>query len=254
MKPGAFLVTGGTSGIGAAIARTLVQGGHRVGIVARSEPEPPFDWLQADLADGDGTTAAIRSWLERIDRPANGLVLCAADYGVAPRHPLMSSHLAEFDGLCTVNLRSQVVVLSAMLPSLMGRPRSVILAITSDAAFAPAPGRALYAATKAGSLALLASLAEELTDSGVSVIKAFPRSQVRTPGLEARRPPGFVFEGYASPNIFEPIATHLASTLGQGMNGSVLVIDNHGVWQEVAMVACGTGKATSRSASNCSLR
>lgn len=237
MTAGAFLVTGGSSGIGAAMAGALLHSGRRVGIVSRSEPRLGHcaDWLRADLADAQATAASLTAWTRAIDDAVDGLILSAVDYGIAPRHPLVASDLAEFDRLWAVNLRSQFAVLSTLLPILVARPRAVILAISSTAALEPAPGRALYAATKAGSLALLRSLAEELEDTGVSVVQALPLNQVCTAGIEARRPPGFDFKGYATPAIFEPIALHVAATLGGGMNGSVLSIDDLGAWSEIGM-------------------
>jgi len=245
MKPGAFLVTGGSSGIGAAIARQLAVTGRRVGVISRTgepkaqdawgAPDPKVDWIEANLADAVATGAAVATWSARINHAIDGLVLSAVDYGFPPRHPILSSTLAEFDRLWMVNLRSQFVMLSLVLPALVARQRAVILTISSSAALGAAPGRAMYGATKAGSLALFRSLAEELGSTGVSVIQALPQNQVKTPGIQARRPQGFAFEDYDTPSIFEPLTKHMQATLGAGMNGAILSIDSSGHWHDIML-------------------
>jgi NAD(P)-dependent dehydrogenase (short-subunit alcohol dehydrogenase family) len=245
MSPPSFLVTGGSSGIGAAIAAQLAASGGRVGILSR-QPRPlgehgdgaigPQEWIRVDLCDDGALRTALASWLSQVPH-LDGLVLSAVDYGDGPRHPVTDSSLAEFDRLHAVNLRAQFVLLSILLPALMARPRAFILGVSSLSAVLPAPGRALYAASKAGSLALLRGLADELEGAGVAVIQAAPENQVVTPGLRARRPAGFAFTGYDRPEIFQPLAAHLATTLGDGMNAQILTVDGQGGWTAAAVGA-----------------
>lgn len=244
MSPGAFLVTGGSSGIGAVIAMKIASAGHHVGIVGRRSlrdhgapdrvtPPGVVDWIEADLTQGPETREAIQRWSNCLPRALDGVVLSAVSYGHGARHPFLETSLEEWDEILAVNLRGPFVVASAVLPTLLARPRAFILAISSIAAIEPAPGRTPYAASKAGALALFRGLAEELRETAVSLVQAMPRNQVVTPGLRARRPLNYSFEGYDSPDIFEPITAKLLAGLGNGFHGSVLAINSDGSWENL---------------------
>ena len=225
----AVLVTGGSRGIGAAMAAAVAATGRQVGVVSRRRP-PLGDWVEADLTDAAGTTAAIREWVSGLAEPLDGLVLSAVSYGRGGRHPVRETSLAEWDEVLAVNLRAQYVAVSAVLPDLLARPRALVLSVSSVAAIEPAPGRAHYAASKAGALAFFRALGEELRGTGVSVVQAMPRNQVATPGLRARRPPGFSFAGYDPPEVFDGFVAAALADLGAAFDGSVLVIDSDGRW------------------------
>jgi NAD(P)-dependent dehydrogenase (short-subunit alcohol dehydrogenase family) len=235
---GAILVTGGSSGIGAAMAATVAASGRRVGILSR-RPPPAGDWIRADLTDAAGSSAAIRAWLDGLAEPLDGLILSAVSYGRGGRHPVLETPLAEWDEVLAVNLRAQYVAVAAVLPALLARPRALVLSVSSVAALEPAPGRAHYAASKAGALAFLRALAEELDGTGVSVVQVLPRNQVATPGLRARRPPGFDFAGYDRPEVFAGVVRALLADLGRGLSGSVLAVDGEG-WQAIDQPAANT--------------
>jgi NAD(P)-dependent dehydrogenase (short-subunit alcohol dehydrogenase family) len=229
---GAVLVTGGSSGIGAAMAATAAGTGRRVGVLSRRRP-PLGDWVPADLTDAVGTTAAVRAWVRGLAEPLDGLVLSAVSYGHGRRHPVAETSLAEWDEVLAVNLRGQFLAVAAVLPELLARRRAVILSVSSVAALEPAPGRAHYAAAKAGALAFFRALAEELRDTGVSVVQVLPRNQVATPGLRARRPPGFSFAGYDQPEVFAGVTRAVLADLGAELAGSVVAVDSDGRWQKI---------------------
>lgn len=230
---GAVLVTGGSSGIGAAAATAAHDAGHRVGVVCRPGSSPPAgtDRIEADLADAAATTEAVQRWQNGLALPPAALVLSAVTYGPGTRHAVVESSLEAWDAIMAVNLRAQYVVTSAVLPGLLSRPSAVILSISSVAAVEPAPGRAAYAASKAGTYAFFRALAHELRDTGVAVVQAMPANQVVTPGLRARRPPEFPFTGYDSPDIFRPLVQELLATSGKGVDGALVTVDGDGGWR-----------------------
>jgi short-subunit dehydrogenase len=232
VSQGAILVTGGSSGIGAAIASTIRSTGRRVGVVSRQR-QPLDDWLDADLTDAAKTTAAIQAWTGGIAEPLDGLVLSAVSYGSGGRHPVRETPVEEWDEVLAVNLRAQYVAVSAVLPELVARPRALILSVSSIAAIEPAPGRAHYAASKAGALAFFRALAEELRGTSVSVVQVLPGNQVATPGLRARRPPGFSFAGYDPPEVFHAVVLEALADLGESFDGSILAVDGAGRWAEL---------------------
>ncbi|GLW46799.1 beta-ketoacyl-ACP reductase [Streptomyces sp. NBRC 14336] len=235
MTHGAILTTGGSRGIGAAIAATIASTGRRVGVLSRRPPpaemarHPLVDHIEADLTDAPSTNAAIRAWHD--GAPVDGLILSAVSYGHGPRHPVLATTVEEWDEVMAVNLRGQFVAVSAVLPELLTRPRALILAVTSVAALQPAPGRAHYAASKAGALAFFRALTEELSATHVSVVQVMPRNQVATPGLAARRPPGFAFEGYDPPTVFDPFVRTVLTDLGEKFDGALVTVDSDGHWE-----------------------
>lgn len=245
MTRGAILTTGGSSGIGAAIASTIASTGRRVGVLSRRWPpeadgawealarQPLVDRIEADLLDAPATSAAIGEWRRTIAEPVDGLVLSAVSYGYGPRHPVLDTTVAEWDEVIAVNLRAQFVVVSAMLADLLARPRAMILSVSSSAAIEPAPGRAHYAASKAGALALFRALAGELRDTNVSVVQVMPRNQVATPGLAARRPTGYTFDGYDPPTVFDRFVRAVLPDLGGGFDGLLVAVDSDGRWEEL---------------------
>lgn len=243
MSPGAVLMTGGTSGIGAAIASAVMATGRRVAVVSRRRPAPAdeeegtaapsplLDRVRADLTDARATGRAVHAWRERTAEPLDALVLSAVSYGHGARHPVLTTSIEEWDEVMAVNLRAQFVLVDAVLAELLARPRALILSVSSSAAIEAAPGRAHYAASKAGAFALFRALAEELRDTSVAVVQVMPVNQVATPGLKARRPPGFTFEGYDPPTVFDGFVRAALSDLGERFDGQVFRVDGGGLWE-----------------------
>ena len=234
MTRSAVLVTGGSSGIGEVMAGAAARLGRRVGVVSR-RPAPTsareVDWVRADLADAEDTASAVRGWVDAIAEPLDGVVLSAVSYGDGPRHPVAATPLAEWDEVIAVTLRSQYVVVSAVLPELLARPRAVIVSVSSIAAVEPAPGRAHYAAAKAGAYAFHRALAAELAGTGVAVVQVMPKNQVATPGLRPRRPAGYAFAGYDSPEVFSAFTERVLDDLGREFDGRTLIVDGDGNWE-----------------------
>ncbi len=216
------LVTGASSGIGAALARCFAAGGHDVVLVARREA--PLRDLAADLAAAHG----VRAWAQPADlarpeaagelaaamraarRPVDVLVNCAGVLDVGPFTGMAASRHRE---LIDLNVAAPTALLAHFLPPMLRRGRGRILNIASIAAFQPVPTLATYAATKAYLLSLTESLAEELQGAGVTVTALCP-GITATPMVDAagrarpalRRLPGIVVgdadavaaEGYAA--------------------------------------------------------
>lgn len=247
MRSESILITGGSSGIGASMAAAIASTGRRIAIVSRRRrpaasviacqwgPPERVDWIEADLAEADQVRTSVTDWCETLAEPPEGLFLCAASYGYGSRHSVLATSVDEWDQVLAVNLRAQYILVSIILPRLVSRRRGLIMSVTSSAALQAAPGRAHYAASKAGALALLRALAEELQDTGVSVVQVMPKNQVVTPGLKARRPPGYSFDDYDPPSIFSEFSKWALASPGHVLNGRVFVVDGDGGWEEVSV-------------------
>lgn len=160
------LVTGGTRGIGKAIAERLLADGWEVAVCGRTEPETP-------VASTDGRTAIfeaadIRSpevATELVDRVAarfGGLDLLVNNAGGSPKADLADSSLRLIERVVALNLLAPLYVARAaqavMRQQLDG---GQIVNIASISGQRPSPGTAAYGAAKAGLISATGSLAME---------------------------------------------------------------------------------------------
>jgi len=174
------VVTGGSSGIGLACGRMLVDSGYDVVLTARREGplREAADAIgarhvAADSADPDSFAPVIAA-CDRVD-----LLVHAA--GTMDGTFVRKESLATFDAIIRTNLRSAFVVSSAVLPVMPQGGRIVFL--SSSSAHAPQPGRAAYSASKAGLNAFAAAMAKEVDRDGVSV-HVVTTGPVATPMLD----------------------------------------------------------------------
>lgn len=223
------LVTGGSQGIGLAIARGCAAAGHAVTTLSRRPPTGSLalEHVACDLRDAAGVERALGR-LVRSSRPFDVLVHAAVAYGSDRRHPLTESTVEEWDAAMEVNARGLLLVLRQVLPAMVERQSGIVIGLSSDVAEAPGPNRIPYAASKAAAHAVLAGLAAELADSGIAVLELAPTAQVDTPGLRRRRPADFQPVGYASPECFVPSMLHLIDGDAKRHHGKCLWVDPEG--------------------------
>ncbi|HEU5421740.1 MAG TPA: SDR family oxidoreductase [Streptosporangiaceae bacterium] len=167
--PGAVLVTGGGTGIGAAVTRQLSAAGAQVAICGRrAEPlravaaQTGALSLTCDVADpGDveRLVATVTSELGRLD----GLVLNA---GVIFPGGVAELPAADFATMLAANLTGAFLVAKAALPALLASRGSVV-SVASVAALRAASDMGGYAATKAGLTMLTQSLAVDHAHQGL---------------------------------------------------------------------------------------
>jgi short-subunit dehydrogenase len=181
------LVTGGSSGIGAAVAARLAAGNAKVIVagrdraaterVARATGGEP---LVADLSTPDGPAGLAAA--------AGPVDLLVASAGAGWRGPFAEMPLGTLDELITVNLRAPLALTRALLPGMLTRGRGHVALIASIAGLTGVASESGYAATKAALVVFAESLRLELAGTGVGVTVISP-GVVDTPFFDRRGTP-----------------------------------------------------------------
>ena len=190
------LVTGSTSGIGAAIARTLAVAGatvvvsgrdaHRgnavVGQISAAGGQSHF--LAVDLA---GSYAELRAFVAAATESLGGHIdILVNNAGIYPATLTEELSDTDLDAMLAVNIRAPHVLVAAVAPAMADRGRGVIITIGSWMARVGSPFAAMYTATKAADEQLTRSWAAEYGPRGVRVNTVAPGVTL-TPGNESAR-------------------------------------------------------------------
>jgi NAD(P)-dependent dehydrogenase (short-subunit alcohol dehydrogenase family) len=170
------LVTGGSSGIGLALARMLREEGHELTLAAR-RPEPLGDAARelgaeavaANLADPDECVRVVATHADRFG--GMDVLVNSAGIGIGG---VIGDQATKAIGLqLDVNLRATLVVTREALP-LLRTSRGHVINLASIAGTIPTPGLAVYGATKAAVISLTNSLNREEADHGIRATAICP--------------------------------------------------------------------------------
>ena len=185
-KPGTALITGGSRGIGLAIARGLVREGVRVALVARGAEE--LETRRAELGGETVVVAGDISDAKEVDRIV-GVVrdafgdmpdLLVNNAGIFIPKPLDVLTGEEFERMMKLNLIAPFVLLRAILPTWKKQHRGHLITLGSVADRSIFPDNGAYSASKFGIRALHEVLRAETKGSGVRTTLVSP-SAVDTP-------------------------------------------------------------------------
>lgn len=163
------LITGGGTGIGAAVARRMAADGFAVCVAGR-RPEPlealaaeiGGHAVVADVADPAGPAAAVAGAVERFGR-LDALVCCA---GTGAGGTAVEQTLERWDRVLATNLTGVFLTCQAALPHLI-ETRGAIVTVASLAGLRAAPASVAYGASKAGAIMLTQCIAVDHGPQGV---------------------------------------------------------------------------------------
>lgn len=173
------IITGASSGIGAALARVLAAKGYQVGLLARraerldalkSELGDCAAVAQADVSQRHQVVAAIHQLADRLG-PVDLLI---ANAGVGHHTNLEPCNVEEIEEVIRVNLLGVVYAIEAVLPAMLQRHGGHLAAVSSLAAYKGMPGESAYCASKAAVSAFMEGLRIQLRDRGVWVTTICP--------------------------------------------------------------------------------
>jgi short-subunit dehydrogenase len=174
------IVSGGSSGIGLAIAIAAGRAGARLGLIARKIG--PLDDAAATIRDAGGVVATascdvtdmagVNDAVATIERSLGPVDVAIASAGIhREAWPLDAATACE---VIDINVNGTINLLAAVLPGMVARGQGVICGLASLAAVVGLPGNAAYCASKAAVVALLESLRLDCVPAGVRVTTAFP--------------------------------------------------------------------------------
>lgn len=225
------LVAGGTGGLGRAVSLLFLESGARVAVTWRNPKE--FEALESaageraaglrgvpvDVTDPKATKQLV----EQIVAEWGGLDAMVNTVGAyAGGVSLWETPPEVFDRMVNLNLRAGYALAQAVVPVLRARSRGAIVNVSAKAGWDHAAGASAYAASKAGALALMDSLAADLKGSGVRVNSILP-SIIDT---EANRKamPGADFSKWPKPEAIARVVLFLCSDDASVVHGAAIPV------------------------------
>ncbi len=191
------LVTGGSSGIGAAFAEGLMERGFRVyattrkgdGSVRRSPSGGFVRMIPLDVDDDASVARAVGLVLAEEGRI--GVLVCNAGFGIAGS--VEDTSVAEAKAQMETNFFGTYRVVDAVLPAMRKEGKGLVMAVGSVAGFISIPFQALYSCSKAATDMLLQAVASESRKFGIRCVlvqpgdtkTGFTASRVNTKGAES---------------------------------------------------------------------
>ncbi|MER5974500.1 SDR family oxidoreductase [Streptomyces sp. NPDC002055] len=171
-----IVITGASSGIGAATARLLSGQGHPLLLLARRLEKleelglPETLCRKVDVTDRDALRDAVREAEERFG-PADAIVNNA---GAMLLNRIADQDAEEWDRMIDLNVKGVLYGIRAVLPGMLARGRGTIINVSSVAGRKTFPNHTAYVGTKFAVHAMSENLREEVASSGVRVVTIAP--------------------------------------------------------------------------------
>ncbi|WP_419844978.1 SDR family NAD(P)-dependent oxidoreductase [Candidatus Poriferisocius sp.] len=189
-QPRVAIVTGGGSGIGAAVSRRLAADGAAVAVLDLND-----EWATAtataieadggsaiaiacDVADRTSIESGVDETVQKLGRPT----ILINNAGITPFGRFLDISRESFDQVMAVNLRGTFEFCQVVIPHMIEEGWGRIVNISSSSAQTGNFGHTHYSASKAAVIGLTRSLAKEFGHKGITV-NAVPPSFIETPSL-----------------------------------------------------------------------
>jgi 2-deoxy-D-gluconate 3-dehydrogenase len=236
------VVTGGSKGIGKAVALALAEHGADVAVAARGEEDLN---LVAKEIEALGRRALpvptdvtdqeqVQALVDRTVGELGGLDILVNNAGAAPFFSTIASLKASgFEKYFRTNFHSAFFATQAAAPHLLEKQKGSVINVASIAGFMATPGLSYYGAAKAALVSLTRTTAQEWASSGIRVNAIAPGWVESEMNAQARQDPGFVkgvvdripMGRWGMPDEVAGVAVFLASDASSFMTGSVIVMD-----------------------------
>ena len=163
----AVIVTGGSSGLGAAVVEAVAKAGGRPFVIDRQPPALDVPWVECDLADTRAAEAATRQIIEQAGGSIDGVVTAA---GMDVPGALADVPGETWDRIVTIDLLATAAVIRAALPWLE-RSHGTVVTVASTLGVKAVSDATAYCAAKFGVVGFTRALAAELAGQvGVTLV------------------------------------------------------------------------------------
>ena len=220
------LITGGSRGIGRAIAAAYVEAGARVFICGRNcadvedaRRELGVDGVAGDIARPDDAQKIVQAALERFG--ANKIDVLVNNASIlGPRAAIADYPIAAWEEVLRINLTGLFLITHGVLPVMLARRSGSIINVTSGVGRIGKAKWGAYAVAKAGLEGFTQVLADEVKSAGIRVNSVNPAA-TRT-AMRAQAYPDEDPLTLPAPESVVPIFIQLASDAGLGVTGQSL--------------------------------
>ena len=240
------LITGGTAGIGEAIAIRFASEGAKIGVVASTDigkAEKVVDKISAaggiaqPFVANVSKVSEIEALVEAVAIAFGEIHILVNSAGIVGGTPAGATSEMDYDRIMDTNLKGTFFCANAVVPLMKAKGSGHIVIISGIGAFKGSSGSAAYSASKAGVISVTEALASELAPHGIHV-NAIAPGPTATPGNEhLRTGPGSEDRlreqakrtrsgrPYSSADDMARAALFLVCEDGIAMHGSVIVLD-----------------------------
>jgi hypothetical protein len=186
------IITGASSGIGAALARAYAARQTTLGLIARragalkelaAQFSTPHEIYALDVRDSAAMRAAAHSFITLHGSPDIVIANAGVSTGTLTELP---EDLAAFKDVLDINVLGMVYTFQPFIDAMRAAGRGTLVGIASVAGYRGLPGAAAYSASKAAAISYLESLRVELRASGIKVVTICP-GYIATP-MTAKNP------------------------------------------------------------------
>jgi 3-oxoacyl-[acyl-carrier protein] reductase len=239
-------VTGGSSGIGEAIARRFAAEGAKVAVAASSDPAKA-EAVAASIRDAGGTAwacvvdvrkrASVETALAGADQALGPIDILVNSAGLYYATPIGQTPEADMDRMIDVNVKGTFNVINAATAGLKARGWGKIVNIASVAAVMGVREHSLYCASKAAIAQMTSALAREFAPYGVNCNAIAPGNTATPMNAGFRVDPAYAAQmawmksvtpsptAFSDPRDIAGVALFLASDDARTLHGALIVAD-----------------------------
>jgi NAD(P)-dependent dehydrogenase (short-subunit alcohol dehydrogenase family) len=177
LKGKVAVITGGSKGLGKAMALALAEAGAKLALVSRNEEQLNAVAKEAQAAGAEAKVfvadVAQEEQVAKLERDVvaayGGVQILTNNAGINVRKTITEFTLEEWNRVINTNLTSVFLMCRAFVPHMKGHDYGRIINMTSIMSWVSLPGRAAYSSSKTALLGLTRALALELAGDGITV-------------------------------------------------------------------------------------